>query len=148
MTQSALRSSPSETVSADRAHTSPPRAITQSLQILDRAATRIEQQRHQLSAVELRATRAEAIAATSVETIEALKTLLTQALDEVALQREQIGAMQSRSEREEEATLTMILDLREKLAAAERRSPRESFTSASFTVGGDDGRASHGIRPN
>lgn len=149
MATSTIQLEARETASGERAKVRPSPALSRSLQILDRAATRIEQQQHHVSALQQRATRAETMAATSLEEVEALKSLLAQAHDEIALQREQIGAMQSQSEAVQDFTLTMILDLRERLAAAERQnSLQNSLMDAPFMVGGDDGRTSHPIRPN
>lgn len=138
-----------EAAPGERIRTRPSPALSRSLQILDRAATRIEQQRHHIAALQERATRAESGAATSLEEVEALKSLLAHAHDEIAHQREQIGAMQSQSEAVQDFTLTMILDLRERLAVAERQnSLQNSLMDAPFMVGGDDGRTPHRTRPN
>ncbi len=145
MAMSARQVNSRETAFADRAAAGPSPALGRSLQLLDRAAARIEQQRHQLAALQERATRAETIAAAALKELEPLKSQLAQAHDEIALQRDRIGTMQAQADATHDTTLAMILDLRERLVAAERPN---SLGDASFTAGGRDGRTPHRARPN
>lgn len=130
-------------MSGERVAGAPSPALSRSLQILDRASARIDHQVHQLSALQERATRAEAIAAAALKELESVKGQLAHAHDEIALQRDQIGTIQARAEALQDTTLTMILDLRGRLAIAERRHPR---ADATFKVASDEDRTPHPAR--